>query len=77
MYPHVPTESAWRKWAQSPETEAFLSWRRLRDEELCTAAKHAVKQRKPIDEFILRASVFDEIAETITNKHNGSNSTIK
>jgi uncharacterized damage-inducible protein DinB len=77
MNVYEPTEGAWHKWAQSPETVAFLSWLRMRDQELCAAAKQAVKQRKPIDEFILRASVFDEIAENITSKNNGPNSTIK
>jgi hypothetical protein len=77
MNVYEPTEGAWHQWAQSPETVAFLSWLRMRDQELCAAAKQAVKQRKPIDEFILRASVFDEIAENITSKNNGPNSTIK
>jgi hypothetical protein len=63
-----PSAEAWSLWARNPETQFFLSWLRQRDQELCHKAKEQAKAKQPADEFLLRASVFEEIATDIASK---------
>jgi hypothetical protein len=63
-----PSKEAWMQWARSPETLAFLRGLEKRDNELCTAAKQAAKVGKTTQDFLLRAGVFEEIAQEIRHK---------
>ena len=63
-----PSAEAWRMWARIPETQVFLLNLQNRDKELCTLAKNAAKRGDPTAEFLLRASVFEEIAQEIATK---------
>jgi len=63
-----PSKEAWMQWARSPETVAFLRHLEKRDDELCVAAKQAAKAGKPTQDFLLRAGVFEEIAQEIRHK---------
>lgn len=63
-----PSPDAWRAWANSVETRAFLQVLEQRDAELCVRAKQAAKAKQSTEEFLLRAVVFQEIADEIRSK---------